>query len=193
MLFGNVVLSLTLSHLSICLSLSLSSATFTLVAFGFGDGDLGIDCNIEHSTRCDSVFKARAATFTTLVWFSLILAWELVDRELSFFHPSVIKNTPKNRFLFAINIFGFFSVFPLLYIPGLNDIVFLHRGISWEWGIVFVSTVLFLGGVELYKWMKRIYFRRTIPNVAAEVDEEAKVGSEDSQAPSRSNSEKVAA
>lgn len=78
----------------------------------------------------------------------------------------------KNKFLFICVVGGFFSVFPILYIPGLNDIVFLHTGISWEWGIIFVCTFLFVGGIEAYKWGKRVYYRRTQVDNTKIVDEE---------------------
>lgn len=37
----------------------------------------------------------------------------------------------RNKFLFFAVIAGFITIFPILYIPGLNDIVFKHTGISW--------------------------------------------------------------
>ena len=55
---------------------------------------------------------------------------------------------------------GFVTTFPILYIPVINDVVFKHTGISWEWGVVFVEGTLFFLGVELWKWCKRVYFRR---------------------------------
>jgi Na+-exporting ATPase len=65
----------------------------------------------------------------------------------------------RNQFLFWAVVAGFVTVFPALYIPGLNHIVFKHEGISWEWGIVFVDAALFFAGVECWKWAKRVYFR----------------------------------
>ncbi|CBQ71963.1 probable ENA2-Plasma membrane P-type ATPase [Sporisorium reilianum SRZ2] len=163
----------------------LCLATFTLVEFGWGNGELGMNCNSEHSNACDLVFRARASTFAVMTWFSLLLAWEVVDMRRSFFnmrddgkwYNQWFKDTwGKNKFLFVCVVFGFFSVFPILYIPGLNDIVFLHTGISWEWGVIIVATVLFVGGIEAYKWGKRVYFRRTETDSAKLVDEEQQVG-----------------
>lgn len=84
----------------------------------------------------------------------------------------------KNRFLCGAVFAGFVTIFPILYIPGLNrkgelslvegttqmtdrllDTVFLHTGISWEWGLVFVESTLFFLGVELWKFAKRVYIR----------------------------------
>ena len=70
-------------------------------------------------------------------------------------------DTWRNKFLFACVILGFISVFPIIYIPGLNHIVFLHKDPEgWEWGIIFVCTAIFFLGVESWKYFKRIYFRR---------------------------------
>jgi P-type Na+/K+ transporter len=42
----------------------------------------------------------------------------------------------------------------------INHDVFKHTGITWEWGIVFIETILFFLGAEAWKWAKRVYFRR---------------------------------
>ena len=55
---------------------------------------------------------------------------------------------------------GFITIFPILYIPGLSTTVFKHKGISWEWAVVFIAAFLFILGVEFHKWCKRVYFRR---------------------------------
>lgn len=163
---------------------ALCLATFTLVEFGWGSGDLGLDCNSSHNPSCDLVFRARASTFAVMTWFSLLLAWEVVDMRRSFFHMHTdgrwynqwFKDTwNKNRFLFICVVGGFISVFPILYIPGLNNVVFLHKGISWEWGIIFVCTLLFVGGIESWKWAKRVYFRRRGQDPSKVVDEEQAV------------------
>lgn len=40
-------------------------------------------------------------------------------------------------------------MFPLLYIPVINDYVFKHTGISWEWAIVFIEAFLWFCGAEV--------------------------------------------
>ncbi|KAL8825634.1 MAG: hypothetical protein Q9170_007715, partial [Blastenia crenularia] len=40
-----------------------------------------------------------------------------------------------NRFLFFAIVLGALSVFPAVYIPGLNTSVFKHKGIGWEWAL----------------------------------------------------------
>ncbi|KAK6221355.1 P-type ATPase [Pestalotiopsis sp. IQ-011] len=149
---------------------ALCLATFSLVVFGFGDGNLGEGCNDSYSEVCDTVFRARATTFATLTWFALFLAWEMVDMRRSFFRmqPGSKKyftqwmhDVWRNKFLFWAIVFGFVTLFPVLYIPVLNHAVFKHAGISWEWAIVFIAAGVFFLGVETWKWGKRVYFRRT--------------------------------
>ena len=148
-----------------CLCLS----AFALVLFAFGDGSLGSNCNNAYSQECDTVFRARATTFVCLTWFALFLAWEMVNMRRSFFRmqPKSKKyftqwafDVWRNQFLFWAIIAGFVTIFPVLYIPVLNDRVFKHTGITWEWGVVLIEAFLFVGGVEAWKWAKRIYFRR---------------------------------
>lgn len=148
---------------------ALCLSSFVLVVFGFGDGNLGNDCNNKYNDSCEVVFRARATTFACLTWFALFLAWEMIDMRRSFFRMQPdskryltqwVIDIWRNQFLFWAIIGGFVTLFPLIYIPTLNTVVFKHLPISWEWGIVFISAALFFAGVETWKWGKRIYFRR---------------------------------
>ena len=164
---------------------TLCLASFSLVLFGFGNGELGSNCNDSYSAECDTVFRARATTFVCLTWFALFLAWEMVNMRRSFFRmqPKSKKyftqwmyDVWRNQFLFWAIIAGFVTIFPTLYIPEINHVVFKHEGITWEWGIVFVEAILFFGGVETWKWAKRIYFRkRTVKDGGKGDDVESKV------------------
>ncbi|KAK0112585.1 hypothetical protein ONS95_014330 [Cadophora gregata] len=148
---------------------SLCVASFVIVVFWFGNGNLGQGCNTSYNDSCDLVFRARATTFVCLTWFALFLAWEMVNFRRSFFRmqPKSTKfftqwyhDVRQNSFLFWSIIAGFVTIFPTLYIPTLNTVVFKHKGITWEWGIVLVESVLFFAGCEAWKLAKRVYFRR---------------------------------
>ncbi|TFB01270.1 Calcium-transporting ATPase 3 [Trichoderma ghanense] len=142
--------------------------SFTTVIFGFGDGNLGSNCNNAYSPSCHTVFRARATAYTAMTWIFLLFSWELIDFRRSFFDGRRGKGGVRgwgahlwgNRFLFFAITVVFFVVFPTLYIPRLNTVVFMHAGIGWEWGVVFVAVVVFVVGAEAWKWAKRIYFRR---------------------------------
>lgn len=141
-------------------------SSFIIVIFGLHDGNLGHDCNLRYSPACDGVFRARSTCFVAMMWVFVFFAWELVDGRLSFF-AGCVHNTRawaarlwRNPFLFWSVVVGFVSVFPTLYIPVINDKVFLHAGIGAEWGIVFVSVFIFCAGAESWKWAKRVYLRR---------------------------------
>ena len=92
----------------------------------------------------------------------------MVDMRRSFFRMQPQSRNPlqfvrdiwRNKFLFWSISAGFFTIFPVLYIPVINDVVFKHKGISWEWGIVLVATVLFFLGIEIWKFLKRAWFRK---------------------------------
>ncbi|KAJ6021180.1 hypothetical protein N7540_006684 [Penicillium herquei] len=153
---------------------ALCLSAFALVMFRWGDGNLGEGCNTHYNDpskpySCDTVFRARATTFTCMTWFALFLAWEMIDLRRSFFRMQPdskrhftqwMHDIWRNQFLFYGIMTGFVLAFPILYIPVINHSVFKHTSISWEWGIVFVETVLFFLGIETWKWCKRVYFRR---------------------------------
>lgn len=148
---------------------ALCLASFTLVVYRWGDGDLGEGCNEKYNDTCKVVFHARATTFACLTWFALFLAWEMVDMRRSFFRMQPgsklyftqwMHDVWRNKFLFWAIMLGFVTLFPVLYIPVINDQVFKHKGITWEWGIVFICAGIFFAGVEAWKFGKRVFFRR---------------------------------
>lgn len=139
--------------------------SFTTVIFGFDNGNLGLNCNNKYSEACDDVFRARATCYTTMTWIFLLFSWELIDFRRSFFDmhkgfKAWASHLWGNQFLFFAITIVFFIVFPTLYIPVLNHVVFLHTGITWEWAVVFVAVTVFIIGAEGWKWMKRAYLRR---------------------------------
>lgn len=148
---------------------ALCLVAFVIVVFGVGNGNLGSDCNEVYSDSCDAVFRARATVFALLTWTLLLFAWECKHFERSLFRlvPSepfspkhLSHNVYDNRFLFWAIVIAFLSVFPVIYIPVLNTKVFKHSPIGWEWGVVISGLILFLLGVETWKFMKRDLMRR---------------------------------
>ena len=47
----------------------------------------------------------------------------------------------------------------------INDQLFLQSPIDWEWGLIFISALIFLGFAESYKAAKR----RFLPSRKAQV------------------------
>lgn len=143
-------------------------ATFVSILYGKEDGNLGAACDQSYNSSCRGVFRARSATFATMTWCALILAWEVVDMRRSFFkmqpetdtpYTQVFKDIWSNKFLFFSIIIAFITAFPVVYIPVINTNVFLHGPISYEWGIAFGFTIAFWIGAEIYKYFKRLYFK----------------------------------
>jgi len=137
--------------------------TFVIIVYGAYGGELGRDCNEGFNDSCDAVFKARAATFAELTWMILISAWEFKSLRRSMFRLNpdddskfpFFKDVYANKFLFWSVIIGSLSVFPVVYIPTLNTKFFKHKGISWEWALSVAFLILFVAGVELWKFIKR--------------------------------------
>lgn len=137
--------------------------TFVIVVYGMYDGNLGHDCNRYFSEACVPVFRARAAVFAELTWLILLSAWEFKDIRRSMFRLNpddtskfpLFKDLYENRFLFWAVVIGGVSVFPTVYIPYLNRDVFKHTSISWEWGVVFGMTIVYVLGIEAWKYTKR--------------------------------------
>ncbi|CZR53360.1 related to Ca2+-transporting ATPase [Phialocephala subalpina] len=161
--------------------------TFVIIIYGVYDGRLGHDCNRSYNTNnyadsCEPVFKARAAVFAELTWLILISAWEFKSIRRSMFRldPAIESRFPffkdvwENQFLFWSVVIGALSVFPAVYIPGLNTRVFKHVGISWEWGLSFGAVFVFVLGIEAWKACKRHW--KLFDNGSSNSDEEARAG-----------------
>ncbi len=139
--------------------------TFVIVVYGKYDSELGVDCNKSFSERCRPVFRARAAVFAELTWLILVSAWEFKSLRRSLFRLRARDSRPfpifqdiyENKFLFWAVVLAALSVFPVVYIPVLNEDVFKHTGISWEWGLVVAMTIVYVVGVELWKDVKRTW------------------------------------
>lgn len=139
--------------------------TFVIIIYGVYEGKLGVDCNRQYSDACKPVFKARAAVFAELTWLILISAWEFKSIRRSMFrlNPGSESKFPffedvyENKFLFWAVVIGAVSVFPAVYIPGLNTSVFKHTGIEWEWALSFGAIFVFVLGVEAWKAVKRAF------------------------------------
>lgn len=141
--------------------------TFVIIVYGPGNGELGFDCNRNFNDGCETVFRARAAVFAELTWLILISAWEFKSLRRSLFSldPATAENSRfpffkdiyNNRFLFFSVVIGAVSVFPAVYIPGLNTKVFKHTGIGWEWALSFGTIIIFVLGVEAWKGAKRYF------------------------------------
>ncbi|RMZ91475.1 hypothetical protein DV736_g1294, partial [Chaetothyriales sp. CBS 134916] len=139
--------------------------TFVFIVYGPGPDGLGENCNKSFSNSCDVVFRARAAVFAELTWLILVSAWELKGMRTSMFrlnphdpdHHSFpfFRDIWANQFLFWSVIIAALSVFPAVYIPGLNSKVFKHTSITWEWTPVVICLFVFVSSMELWKFLKR--------------------------------------
>ncbi|KAL1407292.1 hypothetical protein Q8F55_006713 [Vanrija albida] len=135
---------------------SVSLVNFVIVLWGYFPGDLGKECNERHSPECDPVFLARSTCFATLVIILMIHSLECKHTYNSMFRT----NMRDNKVLLWCVVVLTLSTFPVVYIPVINDKVFLMGSLKWEWGIVFGMILVYLGATEAYKWGKRIYARR---------------------------------
>jgi Ca2+-transporting ATPase len=153
----------------------INVVTFVGLVYGKGDGELGQYCNEEFSDSCKWVFRARSTAFVEVTWALLFLAWEIVDMRRSMFCMTPGAKSPvkqcfkdiwRNQLLFWSIVGGFVTVFPIIYIPVINYTVFKHSPITWEWGVAFVGLIVFMIGVELWKWAKRVYFRHCGPTAS---------------------------
>ncbi|KAJ8099209.1 hypothetical protein POJ06DRAFT_256334 [Lipomyces tetrasporus] len=137
--------------------------SFTVIVYGHGNGELGENCNTEYNDSCDVVFRARAAMFAQLTWLILISAWEFKSLRRSMFRLNAddkstfpfFKDMYRNKFLFFSVLIGALSVFLVIHIPTLNTDVFKMKAITWEWSLLAVVMVIFICGVEAWKFIKR--------------------------------------
>jgi Na+-exporting ATPase len=142
----------------------LCLVSFISVVYGAGDSNLGTDCNDGWEDTCGVVFRGRATVFAVLSFLLLVTAWEVKHFTRSLFNLdparfrgpfSVFKALIYNRFLLWAVVAGFVITFPVIYIPVVNTVVFKHKGITWEWGVVVGCLAAYIVLVESWKACKR--------------------------------------
>ncbi|KAF2718174.1 potassium/sodium eff [Polychaeton citri CBS 116435] len=142
----------------------LCLASYIIVAYGVGSGNLGYDCNHSYNDSCDTAYSARGTAYSILTVLLSVMAWEAkhLNRSLFNMYPeedhsptSFFRTVTRNRFLFWAVMAGMLTPFPIIYIPVINRIVFRHKPLSWEWGLVVGSLVCFVALVESWKALKR--------------------------------------
>lgn len=143
--------------------------SFAIVAYvGPGGGNLGSGCNESYNSTCDVVFRARATTYSTITLLLLVTAWEVKHFARSLFNMyphadtggvprglSIFSTLWRNRFLFFAVVAGLVIMFPIVYIPIINEKVFKHGPITWEWGVSFGCVVIYISAIETWKMIKR--------------------------------------
>ncbi|KAJ2378424.1 hypothetical protein IW150_000821 [Coemansia sp. RSA 2607] len=133
----------------------LSIADFWLVINGFGNGDMAQHCNKDYTEECDLVYRARGTVFATLTLGILLHAYNCRRLRGPMWNLRMLKRFMENKFLFGGFVSGTIICLLCMYVPGLNDKVLKMTGISWEWGIVLITLLVFLIISEVYKFAKR--------------------------------------
>ncbi|KAJ1849552.1 hypothetical protein LPJ57_008336 [Coemansia sp. RSA 486] len=147
----------------------LSISNFWLVINGFGDGDMAQHCNEGYSEECDLVYRARGTVFATLTLGILLQAYNCRRLRGPMWNLRMIKRFMENKFLFGGVVSGTILCLLCMYIPGLNHKVLKLSGISWEWGIVLITLLVFIILSEIYKFAKRKLLK---PMVSATIGQE---------------------
>ncbi|CAK9782312.1 putative calcium-transporting ATPase 3 [Cutaneotrichosporon oleaginosum] len=133
-----------------------SLVNFVIVMYGYFPGDLGHDCNERDLAVCAPVFRARATCMATLQICMLLHAFQCKHATISVFKLDLRANKMLLWCVLALVA----STFPIMYIPVINNRVFLIGPMKWEWGIVFAQIFVYVAASEAYKWGKRVLFRR---------------------------------
>jgi len=142
----------------------IALANFSIVMYGYFGGDLGVNCNEDLTEGvCSPTGRARGAVFATFLMVLMLHGFVCKHATMSLFKMNLLEN----KVLLASVAIISLSVFPVLYIPVINDKVFLLFGLKWEWGMVFASLLVYIAFTEAYKLLRRRVERRTEAKRAA--------------------------
>ncbi|ORX63022.1 potassium/sodium efflux P-type ATPase, partial [Hesseltinella vesiculosa] len=134
-------------------------ADFCYVMFTWGEGNFGTDCNLSYGPDCYWVYRARGCLFATMTVLLLIHGYTCRDLKHPAYSLRVIFG-PQNYYLHASIAFGLAIMFVALYVPVLNTQVFRHEGITIEWVVVFISSIVYIILAEGWKYLRRKTFLR---------------------------------
>ncbi|KAG0034137.1 Na+ ATPase, partial [Gryganskiella cystojenkinii] len=150
----------------------LTFANFCIVLFGFGHGDLGYDCNSHYSPSCIWVFRARATCYACLTFVFLAHVINCRSFREPGWTPTNLATMKHNKMLWISLVVGSILIFPVIYIPGLNHNVFKHSAISYEWGLVIATLIIFIMFSEAYKMAKRRFMKPLVAPPSASLEME---------------------
>ncbi|KAI8974635.1 potassium/sodium efflux P-type ATPase [Pilobolus umbonatus] len=134
-------------------------ANYAIVIYAWGGGDFGYDCNKNYNDSCEIVYRARGALFVTMTVLLLLHAHTCRDLINPTWTIKGLTSNP-NYYMFLSWLFGLSIMFVVLYIPVLNVKVFKHLPITWEWGMVMASIVVYVLLAEGWKLVKRTFHIR---------------------------------
>jgi len=125
--------------------------------WGYFDGYLGYGCNERlDSSVCYNTGQARGACFASFMMVLMVHALTCKHDTKSVFQMKLWDN----KTLLVSVVVIILSVFPIIYIPVINNDVFLLGDLHWEWGMVFASQIIYLALAELYKVVRRHFERK---------------------------------
>ncbi|EOR00553.1 hypothetical protein E3P92_04153 [Wallemia ichthyophaga] len=142
---------------------ALCFANFIIVIYGRNDGneDVSASCNEGAvNSECEVIYRARAATYASLLLMLMVLAFDCKHSTRSVFKMNLLDN---KLLIWSVALLSL-SVFPVIYIPVIKDRVFQVTGIGWEWGMIAATVLVYFGYLEVYKAIKRLYERRLMRN-----------------------------
>ncbi|OZJ04612.1 hypothetical protein BZG36_02032 [Bifiguratus adelaidae] len=130
----------------------LSLANWIIVIYGFSGGLTGVDCNSDIDNGCDAEFVARSTAYATLTILVLLHVNNCRSIRQPTFTLRSLRKFAKNKMLFWSCLIGVLLLFPVIYIPGLNTVVFKHQQLTYEWGIILGAAIVFIILSEIYKY-----------------------------------------
>ncbi|BBN12620.1 P-type Na+/K+ transporter [Marchantia polymorpha subsp. ruderalis] len=133
---------------------------WTLVIYAFGHGRLAFDCNDDSNLNaCDTVFRARSTLLMSFTWMFLLHAYNCRHLRASLFTKEggggSFKRLVDNKLMVWSVVVGALLPIPFVYIPTVNTNIFKQASITWEWGIIVASVLVFFVLSETYKLLKR--------------------------------------
>lgn len=144
---------------------AIAIANFAIVMWGYFDGYLGFECNENlREDTCNHTGRARGSVFASFLIVLMVHAFVCKHPTQSLLRMNLLEN---KVLLWSVIILGI-SVFPVVYIPVINDKVFLLFPVKWEWGLVFASALFYLVVSEVYKLARRMGEQRTHKRVHSE-------------------------
>lgn len=151
----------------------LTLIAFSVVVWGDGGGELGSGCNSSNTPdgiNCDVTIRGRAACFALLNILLLLHAFNCRHERFSAFSMSWYNN----KTLFYSLLGGVVITVVLIYLPFINESVFKHGNIGWEWGVVVAGVVVFHLMAEFYKFIKRRLWARKMAKLPGMVGKSVK-------------------
>lgn len=132
---------------------------FYIVLFVAGNGITATACEVTYTNGCHDFYKARSVMFICFIYMSIVAGVHCRSYRRSEWNLCGLKKTWSSKYIKGVLAIDTVGTLLFVYVPKVNFYGFKQLDISWEWSLCIVAILFWIAFGELYKFLKRHFFK----------------------------------